>query len=65
LKTTEPEGRGKQLERAKDVPQERLTEAVIFDCAETHGWTAKTIRMMRCDDDLLPNGFGASESGLL
>jgi hypothetical protein len=57
LKAAQPERRGKQLERAEHVPQKRLTEAVIIDCAQTGRWTAKGVWMMRRDDDLFSNGL--------
>jgi hypothetical protein len=57
LKAAEPERRGKQLERPEHVPQKRLTEAVILDCAEAGRWTPKGVWMMRRDNDLLANGL--------
>ena len=60
LKAAEPEGRRKQLERAEDVPQQRLTKTVILYCAQTRRWTAKAVWVMRRDDDLLSNGLGWS-----
>ena len=57
LKTAEPEGGGKQRERAEHVPQKSLTGAIILDCAQTGRWTAKGVWMMRRDDDLFSNGL--------
>ena len=57
LKPSEPEGGGKQLERAEYVPEKRLTKTVTLDRAGMSEWATEAVRMMGCDDYLLSNSF--------
>ena len=45
------------------VPQKRLTETVMLDCAPLGRWTAPGVWMMRRDDDLFSNGSHRSGRG--
>jgi hypothetical protein len=57
LKTAEPESGRKKLERAENVPEQGLIEAIILDRARTGRWATETVGMMRCEDDVLANRF--------